>query len=73
MLPYCYVPLCRGGALGLTQVEVAQALGRRQPFVAHIVSGKRRVDLVELLDLAAVVGRSLSLPQRPAEIEYAIA
>jgi transcriptional regulator with XRE-family HTH domain len=40
---------------GLSQAQVAQALGRHQPFIANIESGERRVDLVELLDLAAVI------------------
>lgn len=40
---------------GLTQAQVAKALGRHQPFVANIESGERRVDLVELLDLAAIL------------------
>jgi transcriptional regulator with XRE-family HTH domain len=40
---------------GLSQAQVAKALGRHQPFIANIESGERRVDLVELLDLAAVV------------------
>lgn len=43
-------------AKGLSQAEVAKALGRHQPFVANIESGERRVDVVELVDLAAVVG-----------------
>jgi transcriptional regulator with XRE-family HTH domain len=41
---------------GLTQVQVAQALGRHQPFVANIESGERRVDAIELLDIAEIVG-----------------
>lgn len=40
---------------GLTQAEVAKALGRHQPFIANIESGERRVDLVELLDIAAII------------------
>jgi transcriptional regulator with XRE-family HTH domain len=40
---------------GLTQAQLAKALGRHQPFVANIESGERRVDLVELLDLAAII------------------
>src|SRR5690349_17975669 len=40
----------------LTQAQVAKRLGRHQPFVAHIESGQRRVDIVELLRLAAVIG-----------------
>ena len=46
-------------AKGMTQLQVASALGRRQPFVANIESGERRVDLVELLDLAAIVDLDL--------------
>ena len=40
---------------GLTQAQVAAALGRRQPFIANIESGQRRVDVVELLEIAAVI------------------
>lgn len=43
-------------AAGLTQAEVAKALGRHQPFVSTIEAGQRRVDVVELLDLAHVIG-----------------
>lgn len=39
----------------MTQAEVAQALGRHQPFVANIENGDRRVDLVELIDLALII------------------
>ncbi|QEE41644.1 MULTISPECIES: helix-turn-helix transcriptional regulator [unclassified Methylobacterium] len=46
-------------AAGLTQAEVASRLGRHQPFVSNIESGERRVDLIELLDLAAIVGLDL--------------
>jgi len=42
-------------AKGLSQAQVAKALGRHQPFIANIESGERRVDLVELLDLAAII------------------
>ncbi len=43
-------------AAGLKQSDVAAALGRHQPFVANIESGQRRVDVVELLDLAEAMG-----------------
>ena len=39
----------------MTQAEVARALGRHQPFVANIENGDRRIDLVELIDLALVI------------------
>jgi transcriptional regulator with XRE-family HTH domain len=40
---------------GMSQVQVTQAVGRHQPFIANIESGQRRVDLVELLELAMVI------------------
>lgn len=42
-------------AKGMTQAQVAEAMGRHQPFVANIESGERRVDLVELLDIADII------------------
>ena len=44
---------------GLTQAELAARFGRHQPFIANIESGQRRVDLVELLDLADAIGLDL--------------
>jgi transcriptional regulator with XRE-family HTH domain len=41
---------------GLTQSEVATRLGRYQSFIANIESGQRRIDVVELLDLAVAIG-----------------
>lgn len=43
-------------AAGLTQAAVARAMGRHQPFIANIENGDRRVDLIELLDLADIIG-----------------
>ncbi|MBY3251773.1 helix-turn-helix domain-containing protein [Rhizobium laguerreae] len=42
-------------AKGLSQAQVAKALGRHQPFIANIESGERRVDLLELLVLADII------------------
>lgn len=47
-------------AKGMTQVEVAAALGRRQPFIANIESGERRVDLVELIDMSVILDFDLN-------------
>jgi len=45
---------------GLTQVAAARALDRPQSFVAKIESGQRRVDVIELQDLARVYRKSIS-------------
>lgn len=41
---------------GLTQTEVAKGLGEHQSFVARLESGQRRIDVVEYLTLAEVIG-----------------
>lgn len=41
---------------GLTQTELADKLGEYQSFVARLESGQRRVDVVEFLELAEVLG-----------------
>lgn len=40
---------------GLTQVTLAQALGRPQSFVAKMESGERRLDVVEFAHIAALL------------------
>lgn len=42
---------------GLTQAEVARAVARPQSFVSKCESGERRVDAVELLELARLYGK----------------
>lgn len=43
---------------GMTQAQVARAMGstRHQPFIANIEAGERRIDLIELLRLADIIG-----------------
>jgi transcriptional regulator with XRE-family HTH domain len=41
---------------GLTQQGVADLLGRPQSFVAKYEGGERRLDVVEFLQVAAVLG-----------------
>jgi len=41
---------------GLTQTDVAEALGRPQSYVATVEQGQRRVDVVSLLQFAAAIG-----------------
>jgi len=43
-------------AAGLTQVQVASALGKPQSFVSKSENGERRVDALEFADLAALYG-----------------
>jgi len=52
---------------GLTQAEVAQLLGRPQSFVAKYEGGERRLDVVELIEIA----RALKVD--PARIVRAVA
>lgn len=46
-------------ARGLTQREVAHALGRSQAFVGKSETGERRVDIVELVQFAKVYRKPL--------------
>ena len=41
--------------LGMTQSDLADAIGEYQSFVARLESGQRRVDVVEFLRLAKVL------------------
>lgn len=40
----------------MTQADLADRLGEYQSFVARLESGQRRIDVVELLDLAEILG-----------------
>ena len=43
---------------GLTQQQVAERLGRPQSFVAKYEGGERRLDVLELIQIAQVLGKS---------------
>lgn len=42
---------------GVTQVELAQRLGRPQPFVSYIERGERRIDVIEFCAVARALDR----------------
>ena len=42
--------------VGLTQSEVAQAIGKPQSFVAKIEGLERRLDMIEYIDLCNAIG-----------------
>ena len=41
---------------GITQAQLAKALGKPQSFIAKVESGERRLDVVEFVHLARLVG-----------------
>jgi transcriptional regulator with XRE-family HTH domain len=46
----------RRGAAGLTQAQLAEKLGEYQSFVARLESGQRRIDVIEFIEIARVLG-----------------
>lgn len=46
-------------AAGLTQAQVSSMLGRSQSFISDVETGKRRIDVVELRDIANLTGLTL--------------
>lgn len=45
---------------GMSQIQVAQVLGKPQSFMSKIETGERRLDFVELQILAVIYGKDLS-------------
>ena len=43
-------------ARGITQAQLAEALGKPQSFIAKVENGERRLDVVEFVHLAKLVG-----------------
>lgn len=41
---------------GITQAQLAEELGKPQSFIAKVESGERRLDVVEFVHLARLVG-----------------
>lgn len=44
-------------AAGITQVELAERLGRPQSFVSKVERGERRLDVIEFCQVAEGLGR----------------
>ncbi|MFJ3457257.1 helix-turn-helix transcriptional regulator [Scandinavium goeteborgense] len=44
---------------GITQAQLAEALGKPQSFIAKVESGERRLDVVEFVHLARLVGMEI--------------
>lgn len=45
---------------GITQTQLAEALGKPQSFIAKVESGERRLDVVEFVHLARLVEVDMS-------------
>lgn len=45
---------------GMDQKDVAKALGRTQSYVSKIESGQRKIDVVQLKELAKIYSKSIS-------------
>lgn len=43
-------------AVGLSQTQLASALGEYQSFISRIETGQRRVDVIEFMDIAKALG-----------------
>ncbi len=41
---------------GITQAQLAESLGKPQSFIAKVESGERRLDVVEFVYLARMIG-----------------
>lgn len=56
---------------GVTQIEMAEALGENQPWISRHESGEHRFDLVQAFDYLSVINVSLTefVKRFEAEIE----
>lgn len=66
-LPVRSAPCGPRVAAGLTQVDVAKALGRPQSFVTKCELGERRIDPIELQTFAALYRKRLAYFLPPVE------
>jgi transcriptional regulator with XRE-family HTH domain len=54
-------------ASGMTQTELAKNLGEYQSFIARLESGERRVDVIELIQLARALNFDAAAVVREVE------
>ncbi len=54
-------------ASGMTQTELAENLGEYQSFIARLESGERRVDVIELIQLARALNFDAAAVVREVE------
>ncbi len=52
---------------GMTQVDLATALGQPQSRISKIESGERRIDVFEFMDICRAVGLSPSKVMKQVE------
>ncbi len=53
---FCMLLIEARKANGLTQEDVANSLKRQQSFVSKYENGERRLDVVEFLEIAKIIG-----------------
>ena len=41
---------------GMTQQEIADALGKPQSYISKIENGERRIDVIEFMEICEVIG-----------------
>ena len=51
-----FTPSCTIKQFRMTQTKLADALGEYQSFVARLESGQRRLDVIEFIRLAEILG-----------------
>jgi len=47
-------------SVGLKQQDVARKLGRTQSYVSKLEAGQRRVDVIQLRELASLYGKKIN-------------
>ncbi len=52
---------------GLKQEEVAKKLGKYQSYLSKIENGERRVDIIELLELAQIYDKAITFFIKPLD------